>query len=126
MWHVYNFVLVAMCIALCGQTAKRLHQFPAVVGFPLAVHQDVVQVRGGLFNPTEGPVDELLKGVSGVPQAEGHAGVLEQAEHCVMMAVLGMPGALVGTWWYPFFRSILKKWVHPAAPAAKSSMLGTG
>jgi hypothetical protein len=82
MWHVHNFVLVAMCVALCGQTAKRLHQVPAVVGFPLAVHQDVVQVRGGLFNTAECPVDEPLKGVSGIPQAEGHAGVLEQAERC--------------------------------------------
>ncbi len=71
---------------------------------------------GGLLYPAEGPVDEPLEGVQ----------VYSNRPNGVMMAVLGMSAAFMGTWWYPFFRSILEKCVHPAALAAKSSMLGTG
>ncbi len=44
----------------------------------------------------------------------------------VVMAVLGMSVAFIGTWWYPFFRLIFEKWVHPAALVAKSSIFGIG
>jgi hypothetical protein len=42
------------------------------------------------------------------------------------MAVFCMSAGFTGIWWYPFLKSILEKTVHPAALAAKSSMLGSG
>ncbi len=42
----------------------------------------------------------------------------------VVMAVLVMSAVFIDTWWYPFFRSIFKKWVHPSALVAKSSIFG--
>ncbi len=43
-----------------------------------------------------------------------------------VIAVLGISAAFIGTWCYPFFRSILEKWVQSAAREAKSSMFGIG
>jgi hypothetical protein len=44
----------------------------------------------------------------------------------IVIIVLGMSAAFIGTWWYPFLRSLFEKWVHPAALAAKFSLLEMG
>ena len=44
----------------------------------------------------------------------------------VIIAVLGISEFCIGTWWYPFSKSILEKMVEPCKKLERSWRLGRG
>ena len=86
----------------------------------------VVQVHEDCRLSGESAVRQLLEGLGGVFEAEGHEEVLENKPKGVMIAVLGTLAVATGTWWYPFTRSSLLNTLQPARRLLRSCMLGKG
>ena len=80
-----------------GQDGEHLAEMPQVVGMTGGGDEDIIQIDENKGKVAEKAVHEALEGLGGIAESKRHGGVLVEAKG-VIMAVLGMSEAAMGTW----------------------------